>query len=106
MSADGADWIHPAVRAKAPQAQICLDAFHVVKWAVEKLDELRRRIAGELRAAGRAGEAATLGSGMWALRKDRDGHEVCQVLGCACPCATLGGVDTGNQGKGPAGSGQ
>src|SRR5204862_325127 len=51
VSADGADWIHP-VRAKAPQAKLCLDAFHVVKWANEKLDELRRRIAGELRAAG------------------------------------------------------
>jgi Transposase len=42
-----------------------------VKWAGEKLDELRRRIAGELRAAGRADEAATLGGGMWALRKDQ-----------------------------------
>ena len=54
VSADGAEWIHPVVRAKAPQAQLCLDAFHVVKWAGEKLDELRRRIAGELRAAGHA----------------------------------------------------
>ena len=71
VSADGADWIHPVVREKAPQAQICLDAFHVVKWAGEKLDELRRRIAAELRAAGRGDEAATLGSGMWALRKDQ-----------------------------------
>ena len=43
---------------------------HVVKWAGEKLDELRRRMAGELRAAGRGDEAATLGAGMWALRKD------------------------------------
>jgi transposase len=70
VSADGAEWIHPVVRAKAPQAQLCLDAFHVVKWAGEKLDELRRRLAGELRAAGRGDEAATLGTGMWALRKD------------------------------------
>ncbi len=70
VSADGADWIHPVVREKAPQAELCLDAFHVVKWAGEKLDELRRRTAAELRAAGRGGEAATLGSGMWALRKD------------------------------------
>ena len=71
VSADGADWIHPVVREKAPQAEICLDAFHVVKWANERLDELRRRIAGELRAAGRGDEAATLGGGMWALRKDQ-----------------------------------
>jgi transposase len=70
VSADGAEWIHPVVREKAPQAELCLDAFHVVKWAGEKLDELRRRLAGELRAAGRGDEAATLGAGMWALRKD------------------------------------
>lgn len=70
VSADGAEWIHPVVREKAPQAELCLDAFHVVKWANEKLDELRRRLAGELRAAGRGDEAATLGAGMWALRKD------------------------------------
>jgi len=42
----------------------------VVKWAGEKLDDLRRRTAAELRTAGRGDEAATLGSGMWALRKD------------------------------------
>ncbi len=70
ISADGADWIHPVVREKAPQAELCLDAFHVVKWAGEKLDELRRRLAAELRGAGRGDEAATLGAGMWALRKD------------------------------------
>ena len=70
VSADGADWIHPVVREEAPQAKLCLDAFHVVKWANEKLDELRRRLAGELRAASREDEAATLGTGMWALRKD------------------------------------
>jgi transposase len=70
VSADGAEWIHPVVREKAPRAELCLDAFHVIKWANEKLDELRRRLAGELRAAGRPGEAATLGAGMWALRKD------------------------------------
>jgi transposase len=70
VSADGAGWIHPVVREKAPQAGLCLDAFHVVKRANEKLDELRRRLAGELRAAGRGDEAATLGTGMRALRKD------------------------------------
>ena len=69
VSADGADWIHNVVREKAAQAELCLDAFHVVKWAGERLDELRRRLAGELRAAGRDDQAATLGTGMWALRK-------------------------------------
>ena len=73
VSADGADWIHGVVREKAPQALICLDAFHVVKWAGEALDGVRRRLAGELRAAGKDDEAATLGSSMWALRKDPGG---------------------------------
>jgi transposase len=70
VSADGADWVHPVVREKAPRAEICLDAFHVVKWAGEKLGDLRRRLAAELRAAGRGDEAAALGAGLWALRKD------------------------------------
>jgi len=71
VSADGAEWIHPVVREKAPQAELCLDAFHVVKWAGEKLDDLRRRTAAGLRAAGRGDEAGGLGTGgMWALRKD------------------------------------
>jgi transposase len=69
VPADGAEWIHDVVRARAPQAGICLDAFHVVKWAGERLDELRRRLAGELRAAGHGDQAAALGTGMWALRK-------------------------------------
>jgi len=69
VSADGAEWIHDAVREKAPRARICLDAFHVVKWAGERLDELRRRLASELRAAGHEDQAAALGTGMWALRK-------------------------------------
>src|SRR6266567_1868377 len=69
-ASDGAEWIHDVVRARAPQALICLDAFHVVKWAGDRLDELRRRLAAELRAAGCEDQAATLGNGMWALRKD------------------------------------
>lgn len=69
VSADGAQWIHPVVRERAPQADLCLDAFHIVKWANEKLDELRKRTAAQLRAAGREDQAATIGSGLWALRK-------------------------------------
>lgn len=69
VSADGADWIHPVVKKRAPQAELCLDAFHIVKWANEKLDELRTRTARELRAAGKDDQAAVLGKGLWALRK-------------------------------------
>ncbi len=43
VSADGAEWIHAAVRDKAPQALICLDPFHVVMWAMKALDKVRVR---------------------------------------------------------------
>jgi transposase len=33
VSADGAEWIHDVIGEHAPQAQICLDPFHLVKWA-------------------------------------------------------------------------
>ena len=69
VSADGAEWIHDVVREKAPQALISVDAFHVVKWAGEKPDQLRRRLAAGLTAAGHQDQAATLGKGLWALRK-------------------------------------
>lgn len=69
MSADGAERIRDVVWLKAPQALICLDAFHVVTWAGERLGELRRRLAAALRATGHEDQAATLGKGMRAIRK-------------------------------------
>lgn len=42
VSADGANWIDAVLRAHAPQAVRCADAFHVVAWATEALDEVRR----------------------------------------------------------------
>jgi transposase len=40
-----------------------------VKWAGERLDELRRRLAAGVRAAGNEDQAATPGKGMRAIRK-------------------------------------
>ena len=42
VSADGAGWISRVVRERAPQAQLCADPFHVVSWATDCLDEVRR----------------------------------------------------------------
>ena len=70
VSADGAGWIHDVVRERAPQAVICLDPFHVVAWATGALDALRRRLAGELRAGGKDGQAATIKHTRWALVKN------------------------------------
>lgn len=49
---------------------ICLDPFHVVKWGTEALDKLRRRLAAELRAGGKDGQAYTIKHTRWALVKN------------------------------------
>jgi transposase len=42
VSADGANWIASVVAQRCPQAVRCADPFHVVKWATDALDEVRR----------------------------------------------------------------
>lgn len=52
VSADGADWICGVVAGRAPQAILCADPFHVVSWATGALDEVRREVWRQARAAG------------------------------------------------------
>jgi transposase len=53
VSADGADWIADVVQTRASQAIRCADAFHVVSWATEALDVVRRQAANDARALAR-----------------------------------------------------
>ncbi|GAC1487485.1 MAG: ISL3 family transposase [Pseudarthrobacter sp.] len=57
VSADGADWISAVVAQRCPNAVRCADPFHVVKWATEALDEVRRAAWNEARKAARTSEA-------------------------------------------------
>ena len=43
VSADGATWISEVVAERCPDAVRCADPFHVVKWATNALDEVRRQ---------------------------------------------------------------
>jgi transposase len=70
VPADGGEWIHAVVAERAPQAVICLDPFHIVKWGTGALDKLRRLLPAELRAGGRDGPAATIKHTRWALVKN------------------------------------
>jgi transposase len=85
VSADGADWIAAVVTERCPQAVQCADPFHVVRWATEALDEVRRqawntaRRAGQTRPIGRnhgrasriaTGDAQALKRARWALWKN------------------------------------
>lgn len=70
VSADGAEWIHGPVRARAPQAVLCLDAFHIVAWATKALDATRRDVWNDLRREGHQEQASSLKGSRWALVKN------------------------------------
>jgi len=77
VSADGAPWLSEVVTRRAPQAILCGDPFHVVRWAMEALDEVRRQTWNEVRRRGRRGRPATgegkrLKDSRWALWKNPD----------------------------------
>src|SRR4029077_7003294 len=52
VSADQADWIAEVVTERCPDAVQCADPFHVVKWATEALDEVRRQAWNDARRHG------------------------------------------------------
>ena len=47
VTGDGAKWITECVNEFTPDCERCVDQFHVVQWAMEALDEVRREIWGE-----------------------------------------------------------
>lgn len=61
VSADGAEWIAGPVRERAPQAILCADPFHVVGWATEALDQVRREAWRQARQAGAVKDTPTGG---------------------------------------------
>ncbi len=44
VTGDGAKWITECVDEFTPDCERCVDPFHVVEWAMEALDEVRREI--------------------------------------------------------------
>ena len=77
LSADGADWISDVVADRCVNAVRCADPFHIVRWATDALDEVRRQAWNEARGAvhrrraGRAsGHAKALKHARYALWKN------------------------------------
>ena len=56
VSADGADFISTMVAKNCPGAVRCADPFHVVRWATEALDLVRRQAWNDARRMARATE--------------------------------------------------
>ena len=44
VTGDGAKWITECVNQFTPDCERCVDPFHVVQWAMESLDEVRREV--------------------------------------------------------------
>jgi len=57
VSADGASWIAQVVAERCPNAVRCADPFHVVKWATDALDQVRREAWNAARGDVRAHRA-------------------------------------------------
>lgn len=47
VAGDGAQWIDSCTKTYFPNATRCIDFFHVVEWATEKLDKVRVSIAAK-----------------------------------------------------------
>ena len=60
VSADAAPWIATVVAERCPQARLCLDPFHVVTWATDALDQVRREVWNAARQNGQTALAREL----------------------------------------------
>lgn len=79
VSADAADWVARVVGRRCPNAVRCADPFHVVSWATQALDEVRRQAWREARALARAEPRRGVGRPR-ADAPPRPGHERARAL--------------------------
>lgn len=70
VSADAAEWIADVVAERCKKATLCTDGFHVVSWATEALDEVRRQVWNDARRKGMTAHAKELKGCRYALWKN------------------------------------
>jgi len=70
VSADAASWIRDVVEKRCSNAKLCMDPFHVVQWATDALDEVRREVWNDARRAGQQATANELKGCRFALWKN------------------------------------
>ena len=70
VSADAAEWIAAVVARRCPAAVRCADPFHVVKWATDALDQVRREVWNDARKGGDTAGARELKGARFALWKN------------------------------------
>lgn len=70
VSADAAEWIGDCAITNCVNAELCLDPFHIVRWATQALDVVRRHTWNLLRRLGVPGQAKQLKNCRYALWKN------------------------------------
>ncbi len=80
VSCDMASWITIPVAERCPNAQVCLDPFHIVKLATDALDDIRREVWNEARRAGELALAKDLKGARFALWKNPENLTARQKL--------------------------
>ena len=70
VSCDMASWISGPVAERCPNAERCVDPFHVIQLATDALDEVRREVWNEARRAGQTDRARELKGARFALWKN------------------------------------
>ena len=70
ISADAAEWIADTALGGAPDATLCLDPFHICRWASDALDVVRRWAWNLLRRMDLPGHAEQLKNCRYALWKN------------------------------------
>jgi transposase len=70
ITADGAAWIKNVLARRCPNATVCLDPFHVVSWATDALDQVRREVWNQARRSGQMSLAQQLKGTRYALWKN------------------------------------
>ncbi len=70
VSADAAEWIDDVVAERCKKATLCTDGFHVVQWATDALDEVRREVWNTARRQGMRAYAKELKGCRYALWKN------------------------------------
>ena len=70
VSADAASWISNVVAKHCQNAVRCMDPFHVIAWATDALDEVRRQVWNAARDQGQHAQAKDLKGARFALWKN------------------------------------
>ena len=70
VSADAAVWIANTLARRCPAVVLCLDPFHIVRWATDALDEVRRQTWNAARRDGQPALARELKGARFALWKN------------------------------------